>query len=775
MPDRSRLRLVVLGVLIFSLVATLLGRLWYLQVLDAPQLTQEALSQQVHDVVTPAPRGEILDDTGKPLVDNKPALVVSVDRTTLDRLPADEESVILHRLAAKLGTPYWELNDETSPCVYTSTHTAKGTEVTAAPAGTPWFAAPFTPCNNGLAYQPVVVSQLKPTLAAARKALQIEEEPEAYPGVTVNLTAVRNYPEPDGAYASSMLGYLGPISAKALKALPADEQQVYQNAQVGATGLEAEYQRYLAGKPGVKSVSVDHLGGVLGTVKNTPPVPGDDVVTNIDAGVQATLEKQLQAAITSARSSGYVADYAAGVVLNIRNGGVVAMASEPTYPPNTFSPSVKAKVYERLKHEEGSPLVDKAFESVNPPGSTFKLISSSGLLHDGMLSTGGSYDCPTYFQGHHNFDIEEGKGFISLATALIVSCDTFFFERGADDWSRDAQLISEHKKPIEGVQAMARDYGIGVPPRIDLPSNEVADGQIGDRASTKANWERYKHDYCEGAKNPSYSASHRAFDEYFCTSGYIFEQGDQENEDIGQGSVTVSPLQLAVAYGAMANGGTVFEPRIAKAIVSPTGKLIKRIKAPVRDHLPLTQEQIDYLRNAFYGVTTASDGTASSIFAGFPMSKVLVGGKTGTAELSGTSENGSWFASFAGPAGGKPQFVTVIEVDKSDQGAVSAAPFVRTMWERIYGLDGQKALFPNGVPPSKLPKIQIVEAGPHKHKKTVNPSTTPGITPSTTPDTTPSTTPSTTPDTTSASSPPRTTSAAGLVPVLAPERRRLIR
>ena len=147
----------------------------------------------------------------------------------------------------------------------------------------------------------------------------------------------------------------------------------------------------------MKQVSVDHLGAVTGNVKETPPIAGDNVVTNIDAGAQAALEKQLRSAIAAARHSGYTGDYAAGVVLNARTGGVVAMASEPTYPPNTFVPSVKARTYRQLQHAEGSPLVDKAYQSASPPGSTFKLISSSGLLHDGMLSTGGYYDCPTSY------------------------------------------------------------------------------------------------------------------------------------------------------------------------------------------------------------------------------------------------------------------------------------------------------------------------------------------------------------------------------------------
>jgi penicillin-binding protein 2 len=717
LPDRSRLRLVVLGVLVLSLVATLLGRLWYLQVLNAPQLRAEALLQQVHDIVTAAPRGEILDDTGKPLVDNKPALVVSVNRTALDRLGSAKEQLVLRRLAAELGTSYTLLDNETTPCAYKSTRNSHGQLVVQSSP---------TPCNNGYAYQPVVVSQLRPTLAAARKALQIKEKPEEYPGVTVELTAVRHYPEPDGAYASAMLGYIRLISPQQLQALPAAQRPVYQNAEVGATGLEAEYEKYLRGKPGVKQVSVDHLGAVTGTVKSTAPVPGDDVITNIDAGVQAALEQELQAAINNARHSGYTADYAAGVVLNARNGGVVAMASQPTYPPDTFVPSVKGKTYARLVSEEGSPLVDKAFQSANPPGSTFKLISSSGLLYDGMLSTGGYYDCPTDFLGHHNFDGEGGLGSIPLRTALIVSCDTFFFELGDHDWNRDQHLIAEHKKPVEGVQHLAHDYGLGEEPGIDLPLGEVAEGHIADRYNTKLNWESNKKNYCEGAARRPKGSYLQQIDEQDCKYGYIFFPGDQMNEDIGQGTVTVSPLQLAVAYAAMANGGTVFEPRIAKAIVSPTGKLIKRIKAPVRDHLPLTPAELDYLRSAFYGVTTDPRGTASSVFAGFPMSRVLVGGKTGTAELTGTSQNGTWFVSFAGPAGQRPQFVTVIEVDKANQGAVSAAPFVRAMWERIYGLGGNKALFPNGIPPARLPKIQVIEAGPppprHRHRAGATPT-----------------------------------------------------
>jgi penicillin-binding protein 2 len=174
--------------------------------------------------------------------------------------------------------------------------------------------------------------------------------------------------------------------------------------------------------------------------------------------------------------------------------------------------------------------------------------------------------------------------------------------------------------------------------------------------------------------------------------------------------VTVSPLQLAVAYAAMANGGTIYEPRVAKAIVSPTGKVVKRIKAPVRGHIPVSKSTLDYLRTAFYGVVNQSDGTAHGTYSGFPLHKIEVGGKTGTAELGTTNEDGSWFASFAGPADSKPEYVTIIEVDKADQGAISAAPFSVKMWDSIYGVQGAEAAFPDGKAPTKLPTLGTIGA-----------------------------------------------------------------
>jgi penicillin-binding protein 2 len=673
----------VLSVLVVSLVATLLGRLWYLQVPHAAPFRAAASENQVRDIVTQAPRGEVVDDDGRKFIDNKTALVVTVNRITLDAQP-DGGKAVLRRLAKVLHTPASLLKQKVSLCGPTD-HDPN--------------------CYGGSPYQPIPVSQLKPTLAATRQALQILEMKEFFPGVTARLEAVRNYPEPAGALASSILGFASPISPKQLKHLSPQQQQIEANAETGKAGIEASYEKYLHGTPGVKQVAVNSEGAVTRVIKNTRPVTGDTVVTNIDAKAQAMLENEVQSAVDSARSAGHTADFGAGVVLNVRTGGVVAMANYPNYQPDLFSKTLTTKHYRSLAHAEGFPLLDKTYQNAQAPGSTFKLISSLGLIHDGTGSILGSYQCPSTFQNRHNFDGENGKGDISFNEALIVSCDTFFFSLGFNDWRRDNTLVSEHKKPVEGVQSMARDLGMGENPGIDLPG--AATGHIGDRKNTKLDWEQIKGDYCKGAKNPTFSATHRADDADYCKFGYIFEPGDQENEDLGQGTVTVSPLQLAVAYAALANGGKVFKPRVAKAIMSPSGALIKRIKAPVRDRIPVSKDVLDYIRNAMYGVVDNHEGTAYGLYhsANFPLSKVLVGGKTGTAELPNSSQDGSWFASFAGPAGGKPQYVTIIEINKADQGAISAAPTSIKVWDALYGLQGHQAIFPNGVPPTKLPKL----------------------------------------------------------------------
>jgi len=699
--DRSRLRLIVLRVLVISLLLTLLGRLWYLQVLAGPQYQQAAADNQVRDIIAAAPRGQILDDTGKLFATNRTALVVAVDRVALLRQKGcggtRPTCAVLARLAGLLHVTYQTLQDKVTLC---------GPK---APPG----------CWNGSPYEPIPVSELNNGTNSLRLALQIRDRQEEFPAVSAAPAAVRTYATPDGALASHVLGYLGPISPDELKKLPKAQQDARRSDYVGRTGLEAEYDAYLRGQPGVTEVAVDHLGGVTGTLKQTAPVAGDNLVTSLNAYVQRTLESALKGAVAHARSlplhgGGGPADFAAGVVLDAQTGHVVAMASYPSYNPAVWDGGhIDATAYAALRKQKGTPLLDKAFQSAYPPGSSFKLLSTSGLLWDGQMSTGGSYDCSSNYRGKHNFE-GEAAGVISLHRTLVISCDTVFYRQAWDDWWRDDRLLNAHKKPIEGVQHVARQYGIGEPTGLDLPNATV--GHIADRNNTKLRWAQTKRDYCVGAKNKKFSAYHRAIDAEFCKTGYLFEPGDQMNEDIGQGTVLVSPLQLAVAYAALANGGTVFSPRVGQAILSPAGQLVKRINAPVRGHLPVAKADLDYIRNAMYDVTSTQGGTGYGAFFGFPQNKVRVGGKTGTAEVD-VEHNlaNAWFASFAGVAGQKPRFVTVIMVDRGGQGGVVAAPAVRKVWDAVFGLEHHKAAFPTGAPPRTLPRVGPPVSAPTGH------------------------------------------------------------
>ena len=279
MSDRSRLRLVVLQALVVSLLLTLLGRLWYVQIYSGAEYRAAATNNNVRSVVTEAVRGQILDDEGRALVRNRTSLVVSVDRSVLDSMSTAKARAVLVALAAKLKTTADTLSDKISLC------------------GTPGAKKPPL-CWNGSPFQPIPVAKD----VTADVALSILESGEQFPGVTADLEAIREYPAPAKANAAQILGYIGPVSQAELDASQGAKNPLYQYDQVGKAGLEAQYDDVLRGTNGLKQLGVDRAGKVTGTLSESPAVPGDNLVTNIDAKVQATLEQQLVAAIKRARS-----------------------------------------------------------------------------------------------------------------------------------------------------------------------------------------------------------------------------------------------------------------------------------------------------------------------------------------------------------------------------------------------------------------------------------------------------------------------------------------
>ncbi|MFA1544338.1 penicillin-binding protein 2 [Actinomadura monticuli] len=690
MNSRTHFRLVVLYVLVAALLLVLVGRMWTLQVLEGEHYKGIAAQNRTRDIVVPAVRGMILDDRGEPLVRNRSALVVSVDRTTLSR-QKDGGAAVLRRLAGVLGTTYDEISKRVRLC---------GPNVK-------------RPCWPGSPYQPIPVEDH----VDPKRALQIMERQEYFPGVTAQIQAVRDYPAPKGASAAQVLGYLQPVTQEELDKRKGLKVTGYSGVDlVGRAGLEAQYDAVLRGDPGFRRVLVDSQGRVTGTAEEKQAVAGDHLVTSIDAGVQGAAEKALKHAIDSARKGGHPADAGAAVVMDVRTGRIIAMSSYPTYDPKIWTGGISQEQYDALLgKKQGEPLISRVTQGQFAPGSTFKISSVAAAVKDGASLT-GIYPCPgSYNVGNRAFSNAGGASYgpMTLHTALVKSCDTVFYRFAYLEWKADGGMHPK-KNPSDPMVKMARDYGFGTKTGIDLPSESA--GRIPDRKWKKDYWAATKAGNCKGAKegypdvaktDPARAAYLKAVATENCTEGYVYRPGDAANFSVGQGNVLVTPLQLVRAYATLANGGRLVTPRLGVAVMRSDGTVVRRIDAPAAGRLPVDTKVLAYIRKALGQVT--KEGTAAGAFNGFDFKRVDVGGKTGTAEVYGKQDS-SWFASF-GPMK-DPRFAVVAMVSQGGFGASTSAPAVREIWEAMYGTKDRKPILKDGRLPSELPKTPGEGAAP---------------------------------------------------------------
>ncbi len=682
LDDRVGIRLVVLRVLVVSLLVTLGARLWALQVLNGEHYRRVAETNRVRDVVTPAPRGLIVDDRGRALVRNRTSLVISVNRSVTDR-QKDSGRAVLERLSSVVGLPVADVAKRIQYC-----------SATVKP-----------PCWNGSPYQPVPVAKD----VAPSQALAVIEHPDRFPGVSAELQAVREYPY--GALAAHELGYLSPVTQEQLDS-DGGRRGFHNNSLIGVAGLEDTYDSALRGADGVQRLEVDRFGRVAGTASSTAPRSGDNLVLSIDAGVQQAVEQTLQKTLDSL---GGRARTASGVVLDARTGRVIAMASLPSYDPSVFVGGISGSDYQALSDPaNGIPLLSRAYQGSSAPGSTFKAVSTTTVLTNLGASMTDDYDCgPSLQIGSQTFHNFEGSsaGPITLHQALVISCDVIFDKFAYDAWLADGGLRNgrgPYPAANEYFVKMARAMGFGSRTGVDLPGE--AAGSVVGRDGAKAIWTQLKDSYCRRAQNgypevadPAKAERFRQYAAEACVDGYLYNGGAATQFAIGQGQyLSVSPLQLAVAYAAIANGGTVYQPTLAKAVISPDGTGVMPITPKIVGRLPTAPEALAYIRAALHGVTSEGGGTAAGVFADWPNDTIPIAGKTGTAEVEGARDT-SWFASFA-PAN-DPQFVVVVTIPDSGTGAEYAAPAVKAIYQSIYGIGRDPAL-PGGVPPADLPKVE---------------------------------------------------------------------
>ena len=686
MNNKSRLSLLVVQILVVSLMTALFGRLFYLQVAAGPKYREAALSIQSRDVVSPATRGLIVDGYGVPLAMNKAGLAITIDRIAIDKLE-DKGVGVMKRLAVLLNLKYADIYQNTRLCG----ELPKGEKVG---------------CWQGSRFQPIPITKS----ADPDIALQIVERSDEFPGVDAQPVAIRSYPSYLDVNAAHVLGYVGPLTESDL--LASNGTQYFRSETIGKTGLEIQYDSFLRGQPGIRTVIVDRKESITRESQNTQPVAGNHLVTSLDVRLQAATEKALKEAVLRGRANGYTSDSGAAIVMDVRTGRILALASYPTYDPNAWEKGLTIEQAADLFSEKKSvPALNRALQGLFAPASTFKVVSVVAAASAGY-DLNANYKCPSQVQvgtrAFQNFD-SKNQGTMNMKKAIAVSCDTIWYQIAFDEWLRDGGLKPK-SDPNDYFFKAAQAFQITERVGIDLPSESRS--RLADREYKKKWYQQNKDFYCN-YKTRATKAQQTPFLLQLaaenCVDGDKIRAGDAVNFSIGQGDTVVTPLKLTQMYAAIANGGTIWQANIAKAVVKTDGTVIETFTPQKLDTLDVDASTIEFLQDSLREVVVS--GTGAGAFSGFP---IEVSGKTGTGQVFGKNPNGSlkddtsWFASFA--PSNNPRYAVVMMVGQGGFGASTSGVGVRQIYEAIYGVSGNKnipgaALFPEGKPPTQLPKI----------------------------------------------------------------------
>jgi len=459
----------------------------------------------------------------------------------------------------------------------------------------------------------------------------LEENQDRFPGVTVQRVFVRRYPH--GTLAAHILGNVGEISEEQLKEpryrglQPGDE--------VGQEGVEDTYDRYLRGRPGLTRIQVDALGQPTrnGQLASQPPVPGDNLKLSIDTKVQEAGEAALA---ERGLRGGFI-------TMNVHTGEILGLGSFPTFDPAVFTrPMTQAQVNALYRDPIEAPLTDRATSGLYPTGSTFKPITAIAALESGNLTTTEVINDPGQFEiGGEVFKNagEAANGSVSLVSALEVSSDVFFYNLGFRMWD-SGQL-----------QHWAHALGIGRPTGIDLPvpsSGLLPSQHWRDRL------------YKEGLTERPWSA------------------GDNIQLATGQGDLQTNPLQMAVAYAAIANGGTIVTPHVGMQVDDAAGRVLEEFAPGPRRHVRMDPAYREAILEGLHDAAQNGGGTSFAVFGNFP---IPVAGKTGTAERPPHADQ-SWYGVLAPYP--NPRIVTFVTMEEGGFGAEAAAPAARQILEAYF-------------------------------------------------------------------------------------------
>jgi penicillin-binding protein 2 len=458
----------------------------------------------------------------------------------------------------------------------------------------------------------------------------VEENKPMFPGVAVQRVFVRHYPH--GTLAAHVLGSVGEISEEELG--EARNKGLEPGEMVGKGGVETTYDKYLRGQPGLTKIQVNALGEPTpgGQLVEVPPTPGENLKLTIDPAVQEAGESALAA---QGLPGGFI-------TMDVHNGQILGLGSFPTFEPAELTPPMTQAQVNALYRNESAPLLDRATEGEYPTGSTFKIMTALAALENGVITPNSVIDDPGELcvggECFHNAEAAS-YGALTLVPALEVSDDVFFYTLGLDMWKTGE------------LQQWAHQLGIGRPAGLDIPVN--TNGLLPTR-----HWRDQL--FKEGETERPWSA------------------GDNIQLATGQGDLQTNPLQMAVAYAALGNGGTIVTPHLGMEIEDAAGRVLKEFDPGSRRHLKIDPGTRSVILEGLHDAAQNPSGTSHMVFEGFP---IAVAGKTGTAERPGHADQ-SWYAVLAPYP--NPRIVTVVTIEEGGFGAESAAPAAKTILEAFF-------------------------------------------------------------------------------------------
>lgn len=596
--SRLTLRIAVLGGVAVALFAVLFFRLWNLQVIDGSHYLAEAQNNRTREYRVLAPRGEILARNGEPIVQNRTSLALLLNTS---KLPADEAEATAE--LTKLGSLAHMSLKQVRETIAEQEKVAAGAPVT---------------LRRDVGYDLIYY---------------LEENKRRFPGVSVERVFVRAYP--GGTEAAHVVGTVGEVTEEELK--EKRYSQLEPGEQVGQSGAEYAYDKYLRGKPGVTRVQVDAMGQPTpgGELVQEAPTPGNDLVLTLNPALQKTGE----AALAERGLPG------AFISMNVHTGEILAMGSSPTYEPKILAePMTQAQVNEIYRDPELGILTDRATESAYPTGSTYKIITALAALENGVITPNTTIVDNGYIErAGQKFENAGGAayGALTLVPALQVSSDVFMYELGSRMWDKNY------------LQEWSRKLGIAVPSGLDIPAEREPPGLVPSK--------KWRDELFENGETER-----------------PWSEGDNIQLATGQGDLQTTPLQMAIAYAALGNGGTIVTPHVGKEIRDAAGRVLKEFEFQPRRQVKIDPGSRQAIMEGLHEAAQVEPGTAAGIFGGFP---VPIAGKTGTAERPGHGDQ-SWFISLAPYP--DPNIVTAVTIEEGGFGAESAAPAVLQMLETYF-------------------------------------------------------------------------------------------